>query len=1088
MNHPPQTCPRCGATLSHPSATSLCIDCLRGLGGQGWLHAFPAAPPAEPRSGSRRRQVGDYELLEEVARGGMGVVYLARQVSLNRTVAVKMIRAGVLASELDVERFKTEARAAAHLRHPNIIPVYGVDEADGQYFFSMAYIEGRSLAEVLREGPIPARVAAEWLRVLADAVHHAHGKGILHRDLKPSNVIIDPGNQPHLTDFGLATSMEGGSPLTLTGVILGTPSYMAPEQASRRHGSVGVPSDVYALGAILFECLTGRPPFQGETPLDTLQLVRETDPIPPRRLNPRLPSDLETVCLKCLAKEPGRRYASAGELADDLGRFLRSEPIRARRATTWDHAAKWARRNPWRCALAAAGGLVVLVAAGLALEITKRRHSDSQYARQLALNDKLEAKLNQLQILGHRLSRTLADTEQALARARLPEFLRRISDARLAWEAGNLRDTERHLDEIPSELRHWEWHHLRRLCRSALNEIGALPAPAGPPLPLALRHDGLLLATVTTNGEVCVLDLDRRVPVFTLTVCGKATTLALGATRPLLAMASTDGSLSVHRIDTPDSVPLDLPGVPGDLRALLFTQADSVLVASAESGVWAWDVPTGSPLWRQPVVEGRTGSLLAGTPNGSSIAWVTTYIEGHPKVLEHDQMMILDLGTGLSTWSPRLERGRIHALAFLGESRRIATGHDLGRIEVWEPGFQAAIQLKHGEGPVQALAFAAHAVLLSGGSDGTIATHGPRSSTNEMVLYRGHAAPIRALAVPGDSSRVISADLAGSIREFALHQPQDALTVPQPTEIPLLLDFVDNDLLLTSHGTLVRASDGGSSQALEPGQHARVHRLPGTDWFTAGMNAFHRSDSTFRTLEWLTPPDLRYGGVNCAAIAPDLSVVASPSQSFRDPTTIRLRRLSDGVDVRVLQTGTNWIYDLAFAPGGTSLAVATGDWGTDPERAEPGEVQLWDWGATNLIRRLPARRFCVWTAAYSPDGRRLAAAGGLYSNRGRSSTTPPYGEILIWDARSGDLLFELAGIVENVFSVAFSPDGRRLAAAIGSSNRTGKGLVKIWELEGGHEVAALGGFPGPVHGVAFSPDGRRLAASGPHMVRIWSLD
>jgi len=1087
--NPTQNCPRCGANPDHPSATALCIECLRSIGEQGWLLAPPAAPHAALRNELLLRQVGDYELLEELARGGMGVVYRARQLSLNRIVAVKMIRAGVLASELDVARFQTEARAAAHLRHPNIIPVYEVDEAEGQHFFSMAYVEGRSLAEVLREGPLPARVAAEWLRVLADAVHHAHGKGVLHRDLKPSNIIIDLASEPHLTDFGLATPVEGGSSLTLTGVLLGTPSYMAPEQTSRRHGPVGVPTDVYALGAILFECLTGRPPFQGETPLDTLQLVREADPVPPRRLNPRLPSDLETICLKCLAKEPVRRYGTASELAADLQRFLRSEPIHARRATAWDHAVKWAWRNPWRCALAASGCVVVLVAASLAFEIAKRRKVDSLYARQLVLTGNLELELKQLQALRQTLAQTLADTQEALARARLPEFLRRISDAKLAWEAGNVRDAERHLDEIPPDLRHWEWHHLRRLCRSALTEIASLPAPDGQTPPLALRHDGQLLATVTTEAEVCVLDVDTRLPVLTVPGCSEATTLALGTTQPLLAVASAAGYLSLHRTDTPEAPARPLVGAPHDIRALLFARGDSVLVVSAESGISAWDVQTGSALWRQPADAGRAGGPLAGTPDGSSIAWVTTQLQGPSEVPANDTVAVLDLETGRVTWSPGLQEGRIHGIALGGHPQRIATGHDLGRIMVWEQASGTRIHvLEHGKGPVQALAFTHAGALLSGSSDGTIASHDLHYESTPMRLYRGHDAPVRALAARPQRTGVLSADLAGSVRELDLHQPQDGLSFPQPEGSQLLLDFVDDDLLLTSGGRLLRAVDGESVDALGSASNARVHAVRGTGWLTHGMNAFHRAGQAIRALEWTTAPDVRYGGVNCAAIAPDLSVVAAPLQSFRDPTTIRLRRLSDGEQVSVLQTGTNWVYDLAFSPTGTSLAVATGDWGIDPQRVEPGEVQLWDWTSTNLIRRLPARRFVVWTAVYSPDGRQLAAAGGLYSGRSRGRASPPYGEIRIWDPQSGELLFELSGLVENVFSVAFSPDGRRLAAAMGQASSKGSGAVKIWELQGGHEVASLGGFPGPVQGVAFSPDGRRLAASGPRMVRVWSLE
>jgi serine/threonine-protein kinase len=312
--------------------------------------AFQPAPARLPF------RFGDYELLEEIARGGMGVVYRARQVSLDRVVALKMIVGGELASPADVQRFRNEAQAAAGLRHPNIVAIHEVGEHEGRHYFSMDYVAGPTLAEVVRAHPLPAERAAGYVRAVAQAVQHAHDRNILHRDLKPANVLIDADDRPRVTDFGLARRVEGDRRLTGTGQVLGTPAYMPPEQASGKHGAVGPASDVYALGAVLYELVTGRPPFQAETPLDTLLQVLESEPVPPRMLNPGVPGDLETVCLKCLHKEPRRRYPSAAALADDLGRFLRKEPVLARpvgRASTGSGAGAvrirgWlAWRRPW---------------------------------------------------------------------------------------------------------------------------------------------------------------------------------------------------------------------------------------------------------------------------------------------------------------------------------------------------------------------------------------------------------------------------------------------------------------------------------------------------------------------------------------------------------------------------------------------------------------------------------------------------------------------------------------------------------------------------------------------------------------------
>jgi serine/threonine-protein kinase len=278
---------------------------------------------------ARLRYFGDYELIRELARGGMGVVYEARQVSLNRVVAIKMILSAHLASEADVRRFYVEAKAAANLDHPNVVPIYEIGDHEGQHYFSMKLIKGGSLADRVGNFAADPEAAAQLMATVARAVDAAHRKGIVHRDLKPANILIDEAGQPHVTDFGLAKDLGAGDGLTKSGAIMGTPSYMAPEQAEADRGVIGPASDVYALGAILYELLTGRPPFRADTPLETLIQVVETQPIRPGVRNAKVPHDLETICLKCLEKSPSKRFGSARELAEDLERFLGGERIRS---------------------------------------------------------------------------------------------------------------------------------------------------------------------------------------------------------------------------------------------------------------------------------------------------------------------------------------------------------------------------------------------------------------------------------------------------------------------------------------------------------------------------------------------------------------------------------------------------------------------------------------------------------------------------------------------------------------------------------------------------------------------------------------
>jgi len=364
-------CRKCGAAIPPDSPQQSCGACLleTGLGSdEAEREEGGSASPKTINAFGERvppsavlMDFGDYELLEQIGRGGQGVVFRARQKSLNRTVALKVISLGQWASKAHLKRFRLEAEAAARLEHPGIVPIHEVGERDGQCYFSMKFIEGGQLDEVVKQTPMSIRQAVELIAKVARTVHYAHEHGILHRDIKPGNILLDQKGEPHLTDFGLARLVESESTVTRTLEVLGTPSYMSPEQAAGNNTAISSVTDVYGLGAVLYQLLTGQPPFAGGTTYETIKLLLDTEPRQPRLLNPKIDHDLSTICLKCLDKDPQRRYSSALALAEDLERWLKHEPIQARRTGVFTRGRKWVRRNPTSALLAAS--LVALVAA-----------------------------------------------------------------------------------------------------------------------------------------------------------------------------------------------------------------------------------------------------------------------------------------------------------------------------------------------------------------------------------------------------------------------------------------------------------------------------------------------------------------------------------------------------------------------------------------------------------------------------------------------------------------------------------------------------------------------------------------------------
>jgi serine/threonine protein kinase/tetratricopeptide (TPR) repeat protein len=411
-------CGECGAEIALDAPQGLCLQCLAKV---ALSFAKPSAnpPPNSESAFERIHYFGDYELLEEIARGGMGVVFRARQVSLNRIVAVKMLLFGRFASDEFVKRFRAEAEAAANLQHPNIVAIHEIGEHEGQHYFSMDYVAGENLAQLVRENSLPAKRAAEYVKIVAETIHYAHQHGVLHRDLKPSNILIDQFDRPRITDFGLAKRLDTDPDISKSGRVMGSPSYMPPEQANPQRGKVGIYSDVYSLGAVLYHLVTGRPPFLAGTLEGTILQLLHNEPVPPRMLNGDVPRVLETICLKCLEREPRKRYGSAQELADDLGRWLEGVPIAAHPISSVEKVWRWCRRKPAVASLSAAVLLSLLAGTGVSTWLAMRATRNWHIAiEESAGNDKLVGFMREM----------LEEIPNSMAQGRDATMLRELVD------------------------------------------------------------------------------------------------------------------------------------------------------------------------------------------------------------------------------------------------------------------------------------------------------------------------------------------------------------------------------------------------------------------------------------------------------------------------------------------------------------------------------------------------------------------------------------------------------------------------------------------------------------------------------------
>ncbi len=1023
-----------------------------------FAHGSGASPPT-PYDGPPR--IPGYELLEEIGRGGMGVVFKARQLALNRLVAVKMMLAGQYAVAANLARFLSEAESVAQLSHPNIVQIYEIGQVGRQPFLALEYVSGGALAKKLRPGPLPAGEAAALVETLARAVHHAHAHGIIHRDLKPANVLLGEDGSPRIVDFGVAKRVSGEVGLTETGAIMGTPSYMAPEQAAGS-GKVTALADVYSLGAILYECLTGRPPFQAPTAMETVLQVLRQEPVPPRHLQPGLPPDLQTICLKCLHKDPTRRYASAEDLADDLHRFLNRQAILARPVGPFERGWLWCRRNP---AAAAAAGLAALVLAALIVvpvliavrEAENARVIDGE--RQKALNALRESRR---QAAATTLERALALCESGEVSRGLLHLARGQELARQAEDAG-----------------------LERACRlnfaSWLREVHSLSAVLPHPDKVngvALTQDGKTVATACADGKLRLWRLET----------GRLLSDPIPHPGPLLAVAVSPGGVAVTGCG--DGVARQWDIVTGKRIG-----PDMVHYIPAEPEK-AWPIHPGV----YSVAYSPDGSLIAtGGRDGAARLWKSK--DGDPAgpplkhppsstgvfavAFNHDGR---SLATGGSDWEAYIwdtrsgkkmvavpQRAAILSVAFSPDGTRLTAGSlQSNRAYQWNTrsGASAGPSLKH-LGSVKALAYhPSGRLLLAGGDEQAARLWDPLTGT-QVGPPLPHRGGIEGAAVSRDGRALVTAGADGDVKVWRRARGSLVHSLPQPQAVRSVAFTPDGrHLLAGSQAGEVRTFDAATGRAVAPGLASVVD---GQKWVTGiavspdGKHAFaaYCQHQVVRRFDRATGEEIGKTGehgdeVWGMALSPDGRTILTGAIGYKPApagSSARLWDASTGKPFgRVMKHG-NSVYAIAFRPDGKAVLTGSVD----------ATTRLWDAATGEPLgepRKHPGE---VWAVAYRHDGKAVLAGGGDRNAQ-------------IFDAETWEPLGVSMQHQAGIWAVAFSPDGRLALTA--SADQT----ARVWDAETGHPVGPPLRHAREVRALAVSRDGRLLVTGGDDaLAKLWAM-
>jgi WD40 repeat protein/serine/threonine protein kinase len=1059
-------CPRCEAAVERlDGSVDRAFFALRDVGPVLPVSVRGRSPGSQVPSAHRRNDgdltapenwpiIPGYEILGPLGGGGMGVVYRARHVRLNREVALKRLRAD---GSRELARSRAEAENLARLRHPNIVQIHEIVELEGQVFLALELVEGGALATRLSGKPQPQREVALLLEIVARAVHFAHRHGIVHRDLKPANILLHstddrvlfpPGERgltpdsllrhstlvPKVADFGVAKRMVDGAGETRDGELIGTPSYMSPEQASGKLELIGPATDIYSLGVILYEMVTGRVPIQGTNTLDTLSLVLSEEPVSPRRLQPRLARDLETICLKCLEKQPARRYSSAADLADDLRRFLDDQPVRARPPSALYRFGKFARRN--KTLLGGVIGVIGSLVTGLAVSLF------------FAFGEAHQRRLAEQNATRADEARLFADEERRMA---LREAYRgRIAAASSAILSHDVPEASRHLAAVPEQLREWEWRHLN----SRLDESTVLiQPPDGERIWLVPALKGIWLYSGHQSTSRLMSESGRVRQVYPVVAYRP---IHVGPTLEETRLEHGEGTVTVITDGTGKEL-FRLPTVYA--LAMSPDSTRVVLVAGTRTD-------------RFTLVEGATGKELRTFDGHGGFVYSLVFSPDGKRIAsasEDGTARIWSVATGKEIAVLRGHAAKVYCIAFRPDGARVLTTSADGTVRQWNPetGEPTEPPYTQHTGEVNVGVYSPDGQLIaSGGTDRTVRLWSAAGRTN-MAVRHGHTGAVGQLAFSMDGRRLASRGADGSVRIWDV-DPRHTFPV------------------LTGHTSYVYP----------------VAFSPDGRWIASGS-----WDKTVRL--W----DARTGEVRGVWKHPSLVIDLAFSRDGSQLVSacgaeaiVRVWDVATGQMRRELNGSPNdRILALAANPAGNGVALAYGSGKVSILDVSTGEpLDSFQVGHGDALQ--PGGR---GKCGYSPDGRLLAVAGQdsiVYLRDTRTSTfagrlvghthSPDSmafsrdghrifsaghdRTIRVWDDDTRKCEAVLTGHPDEIFAVAIHPDGTRLASA-------GRdGIIWLWDVATGTEIARLRGHTNYIWSLAFSPDGKSLASgSGDGTVRLW---